>query len=119
MLQKFVPKIKEGFESTTNFGKLQKVNCSIAGRHIFLRFVCTTGDAMGMNMISKGCMEALDIISEPFPDYELLAVSGNVCTDKKPSAVNWIEGQISLATSNNPIQASGHCCISQGQLVKV
>ncbi len=86
-------KIKEGFESTTNFGKLQKVNCSIAGRHIFLRFVCTTGDAMGMNMISKGCMEALDIISEPFPDYELLAVSGNVCTDKKPSAVNWIEGR--------------------------
>ena len=48
---------------------------------------------MGMNMISKGCMEALDIISEPFPDYELLAVSGNVCTDKKPSAVNWIEGR--------------------------
>jgi hydroxymethylglutaryl-CoA reductase (NADPH) len=86
-------KIKAGFESTTNFGKLQNIKCSIAGRHIFLRFICTTGDAMGMNMISKGCMEALSIIREPFPDYELLAVSGNVCTDKKPSAVNWIEGR--------------------------
>ena len=32
-------------------------------------------------------------IKEEFPDYELLAVSGNVCTDKKPSAVNWIEGR--------------------------
>ena len=86
-------KIKAGFESTTNFGKLQRIKCSIAGRHIFLRFICTTGDAMGMNMISKGCMEALSIIRDPFPDYELLAVSGNVCTDKKPSAVNWIEGR--------------------------
>ncbi len=86
-------KIKAGFESTTNFGKLQNIKCSIAGRHIFLRFICTTGDAMGMNMISKGCMEALSIIRDPFPDYELLAVSGNVCTDKKPSAVNWIEGR--------------------------
>ena len=86
-------RIKAGFESTTNFGKLQRIKCSIAGRHIFLRFICTTGDAMGMNMISKGCMEALNIIRDPFPDYELLAVSGNVCTDKKPSAVNWIEGR--------------------------
>ena len=86
-------RIKSGFESTTNFGKLQRIKCSIAGRHIFLRFICTTGDAMGMNMISKGCMEALNIIRDPFPDYELLAVSGNVCTDKKPSAVNWIEGR--------------------------
>mgnify|MGYP002631631982 CR=1 FL=1 len=28
-----------------------------------------------------------------FPGSELMALSGNYCTDKKPSAVNWIEGR--------------------------
>ena len=30
---------------------------------------------------------------ERFPGSELMALSGNYCTDKKPSAVNWIEGR--------------------------
>ena len=29
----------------------------------------------------------------PLTSLEMLAVSGNVCTDKKPSAINWIEGR--------------------------
>lgn len=28
-----------------------------------------------------------------FPTMEVLSLSGNVCTDKKPSAINWIEGR--------------------------
>lgn len=28
-----------------------------------------------------------------FPDIEVISISGNFCTDKKPSAVNWIEGR--------------------------
>lgn len=24
---------------------------------------------------------------------ELIAISGNMCTDKKPAAINWIEGR--------------------------
>lgn len=28
-----------------------------------------------------------------FPELHILAVSGNYCTDKKPSAINWIEGR--------------------------
>ena len=86
-------RLKTAFESTTRFGKLDAVKASIAGREIFLRFKCMTGDAMGMNMISKGCMAALEVLRDEFPTYELLAVSGNVCTDKKPSAINWIEGR--------------------------
>lgn len=28
-----------------------------------------------------------------FPDMILVAISGNMCTDKKPAAINWIEGR--------------------------
>jgi hydroxymethylglutaryl-CoA reductase (NADPH) len=28
-----------------------------------------------------------------FPSMQILALSGNYCTDKKPAAINWIEGR--------------------------
>jgi len=46
--------IKDAFQSTTRFGKLLKVTPYPAGRLLFLRFSASTGDAMGMNMVSKG-----------------------------------------------------------------
>lgn len=48
---------------------------------------------MGMNMISKGVLECLGVLEREFPTIEVLSVSGNTCTDKKPSAMNWIEGR--------------------------
>ena len=39
---------------------------------------------MGMNMVSKGCLKAIEVIEEIFPDLDLIAISGNMCTDKKP-----------------------------------
>lgn len=35
------------------FAELQEVKCTAAGRMLFLRFKASTGDAMGMNMVSK------------------------------------------------------------------
>ena len=32
-------------------------------------------------------------LQEFFPEMQILAVSGNYCTDKKPAAINWIEGR--------------------------
>jgi hydroxymethylglutaryl-CoA reductase (NADPH) len=37
-----------------------------------MRFRSTTGDAMGMNMISKGCEKALELIKSVFPEMETL-----------------------------------------------
>jgi hydroxymethylglutaryl-CoA reductase (NADPH) len=48
---------------------------------------------MGMNMVGKGVDHALSVITDKFEGVEVLALSGNVCTDKKPSAINWIEGR--------------------------
>lgn len=52
--------IRDAFQSTTNFGKLKGLKVSVAGRNVYLRFVCFAGDAMGMNMISKGVLAVID-----------------------------------------------------------
>uniref|UniRef100_A0A8C6B548 3-hydroxy-3-methylglutaryl-coenzyme A reductase n=1 Tax=Monodon monoceros TaxID=40151 RepID=A0A8C6B548_MONMO len=85
--------IKEAFDSTSRFARLQNLQMSVAGRNLYIRFQSKSGDAMGMNMISKGTEKALSKLHEYFPEMQILAVSGNYCTDKKPAAINWIEGR--------------------------
>uniref|UniRef100_A0A3P9IL06 3-hydroxy-3-methylglutaryl coenzyme A reductase n=1 Tax=Oryzias latipes TaxID=8090 RepID=A0A3P9IL06_ORYLA len=84
--------IKEAFDETS-FARLEKLLVCIAGRSLYIRFQSQTGDAMGMNMLSKGTEQALHRLQQHFPDVELLALSGNYCTDKKPAAINWILGR--------------------------
>ncbi|OAY61019.1 3-hydroxy-3-methylglutaryl-coenzyme A reductase 3 [Manihot esculenta] len=81
------------FNKSSRFAKLQGVQCAIAGKNLFMRFNCSTGDAMGMNMVSKGVQNVLDYLQNDFPDMDVIGISGNFCSDKKPAAVNWIEGR--------------------------
>ncbi|XP_037465443.1 3-hydroxy-3-methylglutaryl-coenzyme A reductase 3 [Triticum dicoccoides] len=81
------------FNRSSRFGRLQGVQCAMAGRNLYMRFSCSTGDAMGMNMISKGVQNVLDYLQDDFPDMDVISISGNFCSDKKPAAVNWIEGR--------------------------
>ncbi|CAH0562564.1 unnamed protein product [Brassicogethes aeneus] len=86
--------MKQKFDGTSRFARLTRVLVKIAGRHLYIRFEATTGDAMGMNMLSKGTEMSLKFIKKDyFPDMEILSLSGNFCTDKKAAAVNWIEGR--------------------------
>ncbi|KAJ8528945.1 hypothetical protein K7X08_035763 [Anisodus acutangulus] len=81
------------FNKSSRFSRLQKIQCSLAGRNLYIRFSCGTGDAMGMNMVSKGVQNVLDFLQDEFPDMEVGGISGNFCSDKKPAAVNWIQGR--------------------------
>ena len=85
--------IKAAFDSTSRFARLQSIKCGMAGRTLYIRLSTSTGDAMGMNMAGKGTEKALECMSEYFPSMQILALSGNYCTDKKPAAINWIEGR--------------------------
>jgi hydroxymethylglutaryl-CoA reductase (NADPH) len=40
-------------------------------------------------VLLQGTEVALGFVKETFPDMEILSLSGNFCTDKKPAAVNW------------------------------
>nr|AIY26014.1 HMGR [Jasminum sambac] len=81
------------FNKSSRFARLQGIQCAIAGKNLYIRFNCSTGDAMGMNMVSKGVQNVLDYLGNDFPDMDVIGISGNFCSDKKPTAVNWIEGR--------------------------
>nr|GEW79463.1 3-hydroxy-3-methylglutaryl-coenzyme A reductase 1-like [Tanacetum cinerariifolium] len=81
------------FNKSSRFARLQSIQCSIAGKNLYIRFTCSTGDAMGMNMVSKGVQNVLDFLQIDFLDMDVIGISGNFCLDKKPAAVNWIEGR--------------------------
>jgi hydroxymethylglutaryl-CoA reductase (NADPH) len=85
--------LKAAFESTTSFGKLISCTPTLAGKNVYLRLTCFAGDAMGMNMVSKGSLAVIEVLKEKFPSLQLVALSGNMCTDKKAAAINWIEGR--------------------------
>ncbi|QHN80328.1 hypothetical protein HN51_057206 [Arachis hypogaea] len=81
------------FNKSSRFARLQNIQPNIAGKNLYIRFRCSTGDAMGMNMVSKGVQNVLDFLQSDFPDMEVIGISGNFCSDKKAAAVNWIEGR--------------------------
>ena len=87
--------MKKAFNSTSRFARLQQTRTAMAGTNLYIRFKTTTGDAMGMNMISKGVEHALNVMATEagFDDMQIVSLSGNYCIDKKPAAINWIEGR--------------------------
>lgn len=87
--------MRSKFNSTSRFARLSSMKAALAGTYLYIRFKTTTGDAMGMNMISKGVECALQYMSEHagFDDMSIISLSGNYCTDKKPAAINWVDGR--------------------------
>ena len=84
--------LREAAESTTSHGELLDVTPYVVGNNVFLRFRYDTKDAMGMNMATIATREACDAI-EAETDASLVALSGNLCSDKKPAAINAVEGR--------------------------
>jgi hydroxymethylglutaryl-CoA reductase (NADPH) len=92
-------RLREAAESTTSHGELIDVDPYVVGDSVFLRFVYDTKDAMGMNMATIATREAADVVESETP-ADLVALSGNLCSDKKPAAVNAVEGRGRTVTAD-------------------
>ncbi len=78
--------------TTTSHGKLVRIEMFPSGRSLYMRLSFQTGDAMGMNMATIAS-EAVCRLVETETGATLVSVSGNMCSDKKPAAINMIEGR--------------------------
>ena len=91
-------------EDTTSHGRLVGIDPSLIGTRLFLRFRYETGDAMGMNMVTIATRAASELIENETP-ATLIALSGNLCADKKPAAVNAVSGRGRSVTAEATIPA--------------
>ncbi len=84
--------LTDAAEATTHHGELREIQPYVVGDNVFLRFAYDTKDAMGMNMATIATEAACEVVTDETP-AELVALSGNLCTDKKPAAINSVEGR--------------------------
>lgn len=91
-VEKNFAEIKTISESTSSHIQLIEIKPWAMGKNVFLRFRFDTQDAMGMNMATIATDKAVAFI-EKETDAQCIALSGNMCVDKKPSFLNVIEGR--------------------------
>ena len=91
-ITKNIEKIDDAVSSTTKHGKLVEIETFPNGRNLHVRLSFMTGDAMGMNMATLAS-EAVCKLIEENTGAVAVSVSGNMCTDKKPAAIDMIRGR--------------------------
>lgn len=79
--------------STSRYAKLIDMHFEFVGTLVFIRFEFTTGNASGHNMVTKSANAIAEWICKNFKDVKYISVSGNICVDKKVSAINGILGR--------------------------
>ncbi|AFM99268.1 hydroxymethylglutaryl-coenzyme A reductase [Encephalitozoon hellem ATCC 50504] len=65
----------------------------VVGEDVYVKVYGYSGDAMGMNMITKACVQISNEIMRMFPNTSLVSISSNTCTDKKWSGENYCNGR--------------------------
>lgn len=80
-------------QQTSRFAELIDIHTEIVGNLLFVRFEFTTGDAAGHNMVTLASDHLMQAILTEYPTLTYGSISGNLCTDKKVSAVNSLWGR--------------------------
>jgi hydroxymethylglutaryl-CoA reductase (NADPH) len=98
-------KLEKAVKGVTTHGKLVKAECFFVGNNLFVRFSYSTGDAMGMNMVTIASERVCRLIEEQ-TGAKLVALSGNLCSDKKPAYVNTLLGRGKTVVAEATIKRS-------------
>ncbi len=86
--------LKSKVSEVTRHGKLVDFQPYIVGNLVWLRFVYSTGDAMGMNIATIASDRICSYIEQNYEgDARCISLSGNMCTDKKPAFINRLLGR--------------------------
>lgn len=88
-----IDELREVVSARSRHAKLIEIDPEIVGNLLFLRFALTTGDASGHNMVTLAAEGLMARILEWHPELSYGSISGNVCSDKKATAVNGILGR--------------------------
>jgi len=87
-------RVRRHAEDTSRYLRLLELRPLVfGGTTVFLRFRFSTGDAMGMNMVTIACDRVVRELIEPETGVRCVALSGNYCVDKKSSQVNFQLGR--------------------------
>jgi hydroxymethylglutaryl-CoA reductase (NADPH) len=84
--------LKQKAALTSHHLRLTNTEVQLVGRSLLVRFGYSTGEAMGMNMVTIAT-EALSQLIEAKTQAKRVALSGNWCVDKKPAWSNFINGR--------------------------
>jgi hydroxymethylglutaryl-CoA reductase (NADPH) len=84
---------KKVVEKHSKYAQLKEVKCYFVANLIYIRFVFFTNNAAGHNMVTLMSDHLLDYILAGFPGAHYVSLSGNMCVDKKVSAINGLEGR--------------------------
>ena len=86
--------LKARVGEVTRHGKLVEAQPFIVGNLVWIRLYYKTGDAMGMNMATIASDRICKHITENYPgEASCVALSGNMCSDKKPAIINRLLGR--------------------------
>lgn len=78
--------------STSRYLQFIDVSTEIVGELVFFRLSINSNESSGHNMVTKAAEALINWVTEQYR-CEYVSVSGNMCTDKKVSAINGISGR--------------------------
>ena len=95
----------EQVKQTSRFCRLKKLHFGTVGHTLYIRMQFETGDAAGHNMTTKAADHVLKWLLSEYSELKYVSISGNLCTDKKVSAINHIAGRGKHVTAEITIPA--------------